>query len=528
MFDKGIRVFLFDRLACTPLVPFTIRHIHAVAGVMVTASHNPKEDNGYKVYWANGSQIIPPHDKEISKYIETNLVPWTDKDTKQSIYNDESLAITNIRKNPLCFPNTSEEIIRTYIRSVSNELCHYPIENQNESLPHVKVAYTAMHGVGKPYAIAAFEAFHLPPFVLTTEQVEPDPTFPTVPFPNPEEGKGALALAMATADQHLCNIILANDPDADRLAVAEWLRSNNKGNTLTFLQRTVNDTNGTWKVFTGNEIGALLAHWCWFCYTKKQKQVSTSNSSTAPSSSSPPIVIASTVSSKFIGAMAKAEGFQFQETLTGFKWMGNAIATHEENQRKVLFSYEEAIGFCCGTVVRDKDGVSAAAVFAEMANYLARQGKTVTEHLENLYQKYGYFVSNNYYIFVDDPAKTTLIFNRLRNEGHYWAKLGDLHIRHIRDLTGKGWDTENMEENKEGKPSLPTSSSTQMLTYKLSNGVVLTLRTSGTEPKLKYYCEGYGTDPIQAKLEVDRTVDLVINEMLQPEKYNLKRPAKKE
>ena len=516
MFEKGIRVYLFDRLACTPLVPFTIRHIHAVAGVMVTASHNPKEDNGYKVYWENGSQIIAPHDKGISKYIDSNLVPWTNPVTKQVIYNDETLTEANIRQNPLCFPNTTTEMIQTYIQAVSKELCHYPTENNDTSLPHVKVAYTAMHGVGKPFSTAAFEAFHLPPFILTPEQVEPDPTFPTVPFPNPEEGKGALLLAMATADKHDCNIILANDPDADRLAVAEWVPSSSTSMN-SFKQRTSNDK-GEWKIFTGNEIGSLLAYWCWLCYTEQQKKAGTTNSS------SPPIIIASTVSSKFIGAMAAVEGFVFQETLTGFKWMGNAIATHEENQRKVLFSYEEAIGFCCGTVVRDKDGVSAAAVFTEMANYFARQGKTVTEQLEYLYQKYGYFISNNYYIFVDDPNKTTLIFNRLRNDGHYWAKLGDLHIRHIRDLTGKGWDSENFTNNCQ--PTLPTSSSTQMLTYKLSNGVVLTLRTSGTEPKLKYYCEGSGKDPISTKKEVDRTVELVINEMLQPEKYNLKRPNK--
>lgn len=247
---------------------------------------------------------------------------------------------------------------------------------------------------------------------------------------------------MATADRVGATIIVANDPDADRMAVAEKGSSDHQ-----------------WRVFTGNETGVLLAHWLWTKYCEKKCP----RDPEAPL----PLMIASTVSSKMLAAVAAAEGFAFQETLTGasgsslnaghdpdlsagrarvsgFKWMGNAMADAQLRGQEVLFAFEEAIGFCCGEVVRDKDGVAAAAVFVEMVQVcplhflleewmmpilqkvqaLARSGSTVASHLDSLYARYGFFTSCNYYVFVDSPAKTAAIFERLRAEGHYWARLG--------------------------------------------------------------------------------------------------------
>jgi phosphomannomutase len=273
-------------------------------------------------------------------------------------------------------------------------------------------------------------------------------------------------------------------------------------------------------VFTGNEIGALLAHWSWVCY-----QAARGGPGAPGASGANAWMFASTVSSRMIGAMAAAEGFNFQETLTGFKFMGNAMAAHEAAGHDCLFAFEEAIGFCCGSVVRDKDGIAAAAVFAEMANELhRREGLTVAAHLERLYARYGHFVSNNYYVFIDDPAKTTAIFARLRNGGRYWHRLGDsdIVITGIRDLTAPGYDSGAPDR----RPRLPVSRGTQMLTFTFSNGVSATLRTSGTEPKLKYYCELAGADPVAARAELDRTVALIIDDMIQPEVHGLKRPVR--
>lgn len=448
MMAKGIKVYLFSRLVATPLVPFGIRHLGACAGVMVTASHNPKEDNGYKVYWANGSQIIPPHDSGIAHHIDANLQPWAGLDYKGATEQA-------IRSNPLCAPDNTDAVVASYINAISGSLCRHRAANGDASLPRVSIAYTAMHGVGLPFATAMFAAFGHSPFVPTPAQVEPDPSFPTVAFPNPEEGKGALKLAMETADAHGCSIILANDPDADRLAVAEWVPASGNANAGAGRQP---GQPGSWRVFSGNEIGALLAHWAWTCHVA------------GGGTGKDAVMVASTVSSKLLASMAAVEGFTFQETLTGFKWMGNAMAEHEAAGRQVLFAFEEAIGFACGSIVRDKDGVSGAAVFAEMAQSLARAGVTCSQHLDALYKRYGYFVSNNYYLFVDDPAKTVAIFRRLRNEGHYWSRLGDVGITATRDLTTPGWDSESRLEA--GKPSLPVSSGTQMITYKVSEALV--------------------------------------------------------
>jgi phosphomannomutase len=182
-------------------------------------------------------------------------------------------------------------------------------------------------------------------------------------------------------------------------------------------------------------------------------------------------MVASTVSSKFLGAMAATEGFEFRETLTGFKWMGNAMAEAEASSMQPLFAFEEAIGFCCGATVRDKDGISAAAVCAEMALALAREGLSLSSQLALLQAKYGTYLSSNGYVFVDAPAKTAAIFERLCAEGHYWAVLGQrssapLRVTAVRDLKSPGFDS----EQKSGRPSLATSSSSNMLTYKVSPG----------------------------------------------------------
>ena len=200
-----VPVYLFPLFVATPIVPFAVTQLNAAAGVCVTASHNPKEDAGYKVYWGNGAQIIPPHDVNIAKAIKDNLVPWLDysKITQQNV--------RDISK-------PTDHLPDLYFEKVASELCNHKSSNVVSPL---SITYTAMHGVGHPYTLRSFSAFSLPPFHSVPLQQVPDPAFPTVPFPNPEEGAGALSLAMQHADKTKSTLILANDPDADRLAVAE-------------------------------------------------------------------------------------------------------------------------------------------------------------------------------------------------------------------------------------------------------------------------------------------------------------------
>lgn len=328
----------------------------------------------------------------------------------------------------------------------------------------LKIVYTAMHGVGFPFVERAFEVSKLQPVHAVIEQRDPDPEFPTVKFPNPEEGKSCLVLSMNLADKVGSNLILANDPDADRLACAERESSS-----------------APWRVFNGNELGSLLGWWSVQYLKEKNPEADFKNF----------YILASTVSSKMLRSMSKVDGFNFEETLTGFKWMGNRSIELINAGKEVLFAFEEAIGFMFSPTVLDKDGVSASAHLATMASYLrVKENISLAKKLDQLYSTYGYHFSINSYFLCYEPPKITKIFERIRNwdgvSGAYPKSVldGKFKIESIRDLT-TGADT----SQPDGKSLLPSSKSSQMITFTLENGTVITLRTSGTEPKIKYYSE---------------------------------------
>jgi len=460
--SRSMKVYLFGEFVATPFVPFAIKELNAAAGVMVTASHNPKNDNGFKVYWGNACQIIPPHDAGIAKSIGENLKPWEES--------YEGVTVESVRSNSLCEDPLSQ-IEASYFETVASKLCRFKEENSEEA-SSVRCVYTAMHGIGHRYAKLAFEAFGHNAFCGTPEQIEPDPEFPTVAFPNPEEGKGALALAMSCADKNNCDLILANDPDADRLAVAE--RSSDG-----------------WKIFSGNEIATLLGNWQWVNYSKK-------------GGSKGAAMVASTVSSKMLRVMGDKEGFHFAECLTGFKWIGNKSLELREQGYDVIFSYEEAIGFCLDDIVPDKDGVSAMTVFAEMAGQLKKQGKTCAEHLTHLNETYGYLMSNNGYVISQDTALNMKVFKELNKDGEYPKSLvnGKYEIVAVRDLLAPGFDSSTTDK----VPTLPVGSS-PMITFEFGNGAIVTLRASGTEPKVKWYSELRATDPKEGAAELDALIE---------------------
>ncbi|KAI8145427.1 hypothetical protein BJV82DRAFT_643703 [Fennellomyces sp. T-0311] len=474
----GFRVWYYHEYVHTPLVPYTVKKKKAAAGIMITASHNPKQDNGYKVYWENACQIIPPHDQGIAEMILHHLKPWT--------WDYDLVDTSDLCQEP-------DGVIDSYFEELA-ALSRFQADNEKTSL---KFAYTAMHGIGYPFAKRGFEVFNLPPFITVDEQIMPDPNFSTVEFPNPEEGKGSLSLAIQTADRSNAHLIVANDPDADRLAIAEKV-------------------NGEWKLFTGNQIGAVLGA----ASFEKAKSVGIPTDKIA--------MVASTVSSKFLGRMAEVEGFRFEEALTGFKWIGNKSIDLENEGYHVAFAYEEAIGFTIGDLVKDKDGVSALAFFAEWAVQLEKRGLTINQYLETLYAKYGYFVSENSYFICDDKQTIQTIFERIRygyeatsenlkaGKYEYPKEIAGYRVVGVRDLT-VGYDS-NTPDNR---PTLPVSSSSEMITFKLENNAVFTIRTSGTEPKIKYYSELRGDSEEQARTDLSKVVQAIGDELVEYEQYGI-------
>ncbi|BGP44057.1 hypothetical protein JCM10449v2_008114 [Rhodotorula kratochvilovae] len=491
---RGWKVYELEGLVHTPMVPFSTKKLNAALGVMITASHNPAKDNGYKVYWENAVQIIPPHDHGIAAAI------------------DQSLEVDEEAWNPPAATddwNGTDELVKQYMEMVATLSLH---KSTNATTP-LKFTYTAMHGVGLPFALSALDAFGFPrsSICVVPSQASPDPDFPTVRFPNPEEA-GALDAAIAHADAEGSTLVLANDPDADRFCAAE-------------------KTDGKWVVFTGDQIGTLLGAWALERYRQTGEPIEKL------------AMCASTVSSKMLESMAKKEGFQFRETLTGFKWLGNEMQKLEAEGLSPLFAYEEAIGFASGSTIRDKDGVTALAMFCEMATVLARFGKPLSVHLDSLYWEYGFHATSNSYFISRDPAVTNRIFSILRFGNPDTdsstvspaslalpTSLGGFTLTSVRDLT-VGYDSSNPPSFT---PALPIDRSAHMISFALGSTdedaadkdgveVVGTVRTSGTEPKIKFYLEARGAKRPLVREKLEKVREALGREWLRWEENGLEK-----
>ncbi|CAH1101312.1 unnamed protein product [Psylliodes chrysocephalus] len=484
--NAGYPVILFGDVVPTPFVPFTILQYGCASGIVVTASHNPKDDNGYKVYGPNGAQICSPVDKYVQKSILENLKPL-----------DSSWDTSILVNNPL-LSNPLEDIISRYLNYINDEIS--PQSKELNKKVNVLFTYSAMHGVGYKYVQKVCDLVNAR-ILPVPEQRDPHPDFPTVVFPNPEEGKSSLELSFKCADKNNCNLIIANDPDADRFAMAEKHPETNK-----------------WKIFTGNELGALFAWWMLHSFKQNHPDIPLNKV----------YMISSTVSSMICKSMSKIEGFNYIDTLTGFKWIANKALELEKNGNKVIFSFEEAIGFMCSTQVLDKDGISALAQMVTMASFVYNNGKTMDEQLEEIYTKYGYHVTLNSYYICHEPLVIKRIFERIRNirgENIYPESIlnGKYKIINVRDLT-TGYD----DNQSDKKAVLPVSSSSEMVTFNFENGFVCTLRTSGTEPKIKYYtemCAAPGKDKGGLTKTIEEMVHGICEELFEPKKNNLKPQA---
>ncbi|KIY71646.1 hypothetical protein CYLTODRAFT_345563 [Cylindrobasidium torrendii FP15055 ss-10] len=473
---NGVKVYLHRGLVHTPLVPFSVKELNAAAGIMVTASHNPKQDNGYKVYWENAVQIISPHDAGIAASILANLEP-------------QETDLAGVTSSSLCL-DVTEKMKNAYFENL--------LKSNTGSDYKIKFVNTSMHGVGAPFVSRAFELFGFQPPVHVAAQQEPDPEFPTVAFPNPEE-HGALNLALETANAENATYVLAQDPDADRFAAAEHL------------------PDGTWHAFTGDQLGTLFAAHVFSKYRSSGKPLSKL------------AMVASTVSSKMVEAIALAEGFTFVECLTGFKYIGNTAMDLQAQGFEVPFGYEEAIGFMFGDTIRDKDGVSASVTFVQLVEELAKEGRTAKTFLTDLYRKYGYFETRNNYFICTEAATIDAIFTRIRsydgtNARSYPTSIAGLTVTRVVDLT-TGYDSANAPSYK---PALPISSG-HMIQFRAENKdegvkIVLTVRTSGTEPKIKYYLEGSCKDASKVRPTLVQVVDELSDMWVQAKKNNLARP----
>ena len=403
----------------TPVLAFALRHLGADAGVMVTASHNPPQDNGYKVYLGgradtspgSGAQIVPPDDERIAARIASapNAI-------------DVPMATGGWEVLPA-------EIVEHYLDAVCALV--------DPDAPHaIDIVVTPLHGVGGETAVRAFSRAGFPVPHLVSEQAEPDPDFPTVAFPNPEE-PGAMDLAVASARARGAHLVIANDPDADRCAVA------------------VPDPKGSggrgWRTLRGDEVGALLGE---YLLSRKPKDTNASGRRVA----------SSIVSSQLLGRIAQAHGDQHEETLTGFKWLSRVP--------DLFYAYEEALGYCVApNVVRDKDGISAALLIAELAAGLKLRGRTLLDALDDLARQHGLHATDQFSVRVDDLTLITAMMQRLHDQPP--PRLGGAPVSSAEDLSL-------------GAGGLPP---TDGLRYRTADGVRVIVRPSGTEPKLKCYLE---------------------------------------
>ncbi|XP_066247719.1 phosphopentomutase-like [Euwallacea similis] len=467
---SGYIVKLLGKVCPTPFISYAIGKFKCAGGAMITASHNPKDDNGYKVYDSNACQIINPVDKKIQLLILENLEPW------HTSWDQSILQSTSLISNPLA------QLTEDYIKLVSGTILE-PFKEVNRQSELI-FTYTAMHGVGYPYIKGVLDAVGVK-MLPVEEQKDPDPEFPTVKIPNPEEGESCLNLAFKAADKNGSLLVIANDPDADRFAFAEK-----------------NKVTGNWRVFTGNELGALFGWWMLYCHQIRNPTEAMENI----------YMMSSTVSSMILKTMAKKHGFNFLETLTGFKWMGNKVIELHEQHKRVLLGYEAEIGYMCVPQILDKDGVSAAAHYTTLCSFVYSQGKQVHQKLEEIYNTYGYHICRNAYFSCSDHKIIKGIFERIRNfNGNSSYPSGILNDKYkvicVRDLT-TGYDSSEPDK----KAKLPLSP--EMVTFTFDNGFIITLRTSGTENKIKYYSEICADSDIKDEKTIRNTFNLMVDEVL--------------
>ncbi len=419
----GIAVHVLPAHAPTPLVAFAVLDLGAAAGVQITASHNPAADNGYKVYWSDGAQIIPPLDMQISAAID-------------AIAPDARLATSMDTVRPV-----DAAIVERYF-AATLQLPRRPRERD------LRIVYTPLHGVGAATVLPLLARAGFSDVVAVAEQLDPDPDFPTVSFPNPEE-PGALDLAIKTATDVDADVIIANDPDVDRIAAA------------------LHD--GQWRALSGDEIGCLLAEWL----------LSDGNGDGVRR-----VVGTTVVSSRLLSAIAAEHDVDYVETLTGFKWLARAALDAADRGGRMVLAYEQALGAMCDTVVMDKDGISAALMLADMAAGLKADGRTMLDVLDDLARRHGAHITTGRNVRLsgaDGAALVTITLERLRASTP--AAIAGVPVVEFADHRA------GTRRFADGSLEALTTPPTDLIGLTLADRSRLQMRPSGTEPLLKFYAE---------------------------------------
>ena len=434
----GIKVYLTSKVAATPLVAFGVLHFGAAAGIVVTASHNPPQYNGYKVYWGNGAQIIPPHDSGIAACVN--------KAADESLSKPIELMDLQKAKAMGTLIMLEDDFYQIYRQGIKNAEVL-----QNHTSPElVSLAYTAMHGVGADMAETVLKDAGFTKVYSVAAQREPDGDFPTVSFPNPEE-KGAMDLVVAEAKKYNAILACANDPDADRFAVA--VRKPDIDGS---------PSSAEYQMLTGDQVGVLFGHYLLTHASKDQRLTCTT-----------------IVSSSLLSKVAASLGARCITTLTGFKWLMNVALAEQTSDSRFLFAYEEALGYTCGDMVWDKDGLSALVAFAQLTSELASKGETIWDRLADIYKEHGFHLNDQVSIALQPGTP---------NIGAYLREHPPVTIagRNIISVDDISCGECRFADGRVERIDLPSS---DVLIYRLEGGARVIVRPSGTEPKIKCYYE---------------------------------------
>ena len=469
---NGVKAYIFESLRPTPELSYAVRKLGCIAGVNITASHNPPEYNGYKVYWEDGAQITPPHDKGIMDEVQ-----------KVTDYSTMKTMSLEAAKEAGLYVTIGPDIDDSYMEELKKQVIHW--DSIKEVGKDIKIVYSPLHGTGNIPARRVLAELGFENVYVVKEQELPDGEFPTVSYPNPESEE-AFELGLKLAKEVDADLILATDPDADRLGVY------------------VKDAKtGEYKVLTGNMSGCLLAE-----YEISQRKAMNGS---LPEDGA---VIASIVSSCMAGAIADAYALSFIQVLTGFKYIGQQILAFEQTGKGTyMFGFEESYGCLIGTYARDKDAIVATMALCEAAAYYKTQGKTLWDAMIDMYEKYGYYKEDIKSITlkgIEGLAKIQEILETLRNEtpveiaGEKVLKARDYKANTIRDMaTGEVTPT-----------GLPASN---VLYYELPDNAWVCVRPSGTEPKVKFYYGVKGTsleDAEQKATAMGEEILAMIDKML--------------
>ncbi len=447
MAANGIRAYVFDSLRPTPELSYAVRHLGCIAGINITASHNPAEYNGYKVYWEDGAQITPPHDAGIMDEVKA-VTDWANVKTM-----DEAAA----KEAGLFKIIGEEEVDKDYIAEIKKYMIHpeaIAAEGKN-----IKIVYTPLHGTGLVPATRVLKEIGFENVFVVPEQEAPDGAFPSVPYPNPETEE-AFALGLKYAEEQGADLVLATDPDADRLGCR------------------VRDKEGKYHTLTGNMSGSLLAD-----YEIGQRKATTG----IPEDGA---LVETIVTTDFAKAIAKSYDVDVIETLTGFKWIGLEILKMENTGKgHYLFGFEESYGCLPGTYARDKDAIVAVMALCEAAAYYKTQGKTLWDVMIDLYEKLGYYQDSVKSIEMKGIEGLAMIQKVMDNfRASAPAEIGGEKVLRVRDY--KKDEIVDLTTGEKTPTGLPNSN---VLYYEMTNGAWLCVRPSGTEPKIKFYYGVRGT-----------------------------------